>query len=263
MTLVTAIAFGLLAASRTAARPPGRPPPRPTPTRAPTPIPHAWPRARLSERPGRDRADDVHSARAPRRDPLRVPLRLGLAALAAGRRAAPADARELAGWTVSIPSPPRRSFSGDSVLLTQALDIVAVEKTISSYLLRTGIATDNFTLTATPHVSVRGTVSGRPVDTTFDPTPLTFIVDGSALRLAASGSTGGLPGQPAADPLHPRTAGTIAVAVPQTLGLAGRSLPVAKARRLALRGLASRPALGLLALLADDAGRRGDPDRRR
>ncbi len=128
------------------------------------------------------------------------------------------------GWTVPLPSPPRLPVSGDSVRLTQTLDLRAVEAEISHYLTRTGIATDTFTLTVTPRVDVRGTVSGQPVTSTFEPTPLTFLVDGYALRLAQPAAGGGIPGQTPADPLQPSAAGTVDRVVERTVA-SSRSRP--------------------------------------
>lgn len=164
------------------------------------------------------------------------------------------------GWTVPLPSPSRRPVSGDSVRLTQTLDLRAVEAEISRYLTRTGIATDTFTLTVTPRVDVHGTVSGQPVTSTFEPTPLTFLVDGYALRLAQSVSGAAIPGQAPADPLQPSAAGTVDRVVERTVALPGRVLPVATARRVALDGLAGAGALAVLALAAALAASRSRDD---
>ena len=159
------------------------------------------------------------------------------------------------GWTLPLPSPPARVFSGDSVRLMQTLDVPALETELSRYLARTGIQSDSFTLVVTPRVSVRGTVSAQPIDSAFAPTPLTFVVDPYTLRLVQPAPDGGIPGQPAADPLHPGTAGTVARTVPRTLAIPGRSLRVAAARRIALLGLLAALALATLALAAAWIGR--------
>ncbi len=164
------------------------------------------------------------------------------------------ELRSALGWTLPLPSPPARVFSGDSVQLAQTLDLPALETELSRYLARTGIQSDSFTLVATPRISVRGTVSGQPLVSAFEPTPLTFIVDPSTLRLAQSAGSAA-PGQPAADPLHPGAAGTVARIVPRTIGLPGRTLPVASARRIARLGLLAALALAALALAAGWLGR--------
>ncbi len=162
------------------------------------------------------------------------------------------------GWSMPLPSPAGRAFTGDTVQLSQALDIPAIEAVLSHYLASTGITSDSFTLTMTPSVNVQGTVSGQSVKSAFAPTPLTFIVDQDTLRLMQAPSGGGIPGQPAADPLHPSAAGTVVRTVPRTIRILGRTAFVTTVRKIAGLGLLAALVFALLALVAAQAGWRLD-----
>lgn len=162
------------------------------------------------------------------------------------------------GWSVPLPSPAGRVFTGDSVRLSQALDVPAVEAELSRYLTSTGIANDSFTLTMIPRVGVHGTVAGQQLSSTFEPTPLTFILDSDTLRLMQNATGGGIPGQPVADPLRPSAAGTVVRTVPRTIRILGHAAFVVTVRRIAGLGLVAATVFGLLALVAAQAGWRLD-----
>src|SRR5262249_43920703 len=86
------------------------------------------------------------------------------------------------GWPKQVSSSSRR-FSGDRAQVAGTLDIRKLEQQVLQYSRLTGIGNDSFSVVLTPSVAVHGSVGGSPVNDTFAPTPLTFVLDGTSLRV--------------------------------------------------------------------------------
>ena len=161
------------------------------------------------------------------------------------------------GWTRALPGVANARLVGDTVHMSRTIDLPSIESTLAQYLKDTGVSNDSFTLTLAPHVRVHGQVAGKLFTSRFDPTPLTFIVDQAALRLAHP-VLGASFGQPAGDPLRPSTPGSMPRTVPSHLRLLMLSPRVTTVRRYALLGAIATLALTLLAAVALATGRTGD-----
>jgi signal peptidase I len=107
------------------------------------------------------------------------------------------------GWTRPLPSPPSKPFQGDSLRMTQQLDLPKLNRALSRYLAETGVSNDSFTLLVTPLVKVKGLVGGQQVASSFHPEPLAFVVDSQTLRLAHPILGSAAPGAAPVDQLRP------------------------------------------------------------
>jgi signal peptidase I len=141
------------------------------------------------------------------------------------------------GWSTDLPTPPARSFEGDSIDLTTPIDLTALERSIQSYLRLSGEPADTFTVSLAPQISVRGRISGTSLTDTFSPAPISFIVDDRTFRLEnqALGSTD--PGQPPSNGLTPSGAGVVDGHEPATVSLFVLRQPVRTVRRFSVVGL--------------------------
>jgi hypothetical protein len=97
----------------------------------------------------------------------------------------------------------------------------------------------------TPSIAVHGKAGGSQVDDTFAPTPLTFVLDGTSLRVQET-PVATTPGAAPADPMHPSQPGVVPHRVPASIKLAVVRVHATTARTLGLVGLVLA---GLLALL--------------
>jgi len=157
-----------------------------------------------------------------------------------------AQLTSMLGWSKPLPGAVTRAFRGDTVALETTLDLGRLERALAAYYKATGVPSDNFNVVLTPRIETQGAVAGQKVQTSFEPTPLSFTLDAFVLRLSTQ-AAGGSPGSAPADPLHPSAPGSIERLVPRTVGLIG--LGVATARRAAGAGLLVSAALALIAAL--------------
>lgn len=148
------------------------------------------------------------------------------------------------GWSRSLAAT-KHAFRGDTARLVAPLDVRTIDARLQQYLAETKVSTDTFTLTVTPHVRIRGDIDGKPLNTSFTPTPLTFIVDQAALRLAHPELGGGI-GQSPQDQLRPSEPGTMPRAVPSSMHLLVLHPRVTTVRRVALLGLVIAAVFALL-----------------
>jgi hypothetical protein len=88
------------------------------------------------------------------------------------------------GWQRSIELAPPREFTGEQVSVVATLDLVALRALITRAELITG-SRGSYTVTVTPQVHTRASLSRQPVEDDFAPT-LTFDFDAIQLRIAGS-----------------------------------------------------------------------------
>jgi signal peptidase I len=166
------------------------------------------------------------------------------------------------GFTRELSFGPATPLRGDHAVVSGSLDLDALQRAVSAYQRSTGVLSDSYTVSVTPHVALHGAVAGVPLATSFVPTPLSFALDLTKLKVLVPDQIGAAAGAPAPDPLHVFASGSIPQVVPGSVALWRLRLPVQGARRLGLGGAA---ALGLAALLAALYGLRrrtageGDP----
>ena len=150
------------------------------------------------------------------------------------------------GWRRTIASTKRLRFQGDRVALSLPLDLDRLEAQLGRYFSETGVPSDSFDLLLTATISLHGRLAGQPLQTSFAPQPLDFVLDKYTLRLSDSPGAGAGPGQASADPLHPSATGTLTQREPVTLNLFGKRARVGSVRRLGLVGLLAAALLALL-----------------
>ena len=161
------------------------------------------------------------------------------------------------GWQWTFDMQPETAFSGDNLNLRGVLDLAEVQTVLDSMQQQSGVRFQSFTLAIIPTVSVAGNLDGEPLDARFEPS-LTFQLDDLQMRLADDIQTDD------ADPLRFSQSNTIPhpQVTSNTLSILGIKLDVAKARTVALAGLAFG-GIGLLisALFNIMAGAQGEPVR--
>jgi len=162
-----------------------------------------------------------------------------------------ATLRSQQGFTRALPLVGKASFSGDRWHASGTLDLVRLRKAITAYEHTTGVVGDAYTVDVAARFDVRGVVGGQRVHDSFAPTPVSFALDATKLRLL-------LPEQPEApDPLHATASGSLTHSAPATLGLGRLRASVPRARMAGIVGAgvgALVAALGLLLLVRGEAG---------
>lgn len=181
----------------------------------------------------------------------RLPVSFGYRLRAASRGPLAGDARldvvvaDDQGWTHRLPVAATRTFSGSATTLRGMLDLARVRRVIEAFERETGEHNTLYHVRLAARVRIHGTVAERPLVTRFAP-GLAFDLD--QLRLTMS-----TPAGTASNTLVQTAAGTGAETEIVTLHAVGRSVTVARARRiatlLALGGLAVGVAGWLLTLL--------------
>lgn len=163
------------------------------------------------------------------------------------------------GLTRTVPLQAQQPFHGDHFSITQTLSLSAV-RSVAAAFQSVGQAGGSYTVSVVPDISVRGTVAGRAIATTFrEPTP--FVLSQTALtpgsRTSGAATTGAGPTATAVvgKPITETSTGSIAGASSHpTALLAG--LNVADARILAIALVAAALAAACLLLfpmLREDA----------
>ena len=156
-------------------------------------------------------------------------------------------------WHRSVAVVPARSFNGDLAVASGDVDLTQLRALLTKLGQDSGDAGGSYTVTLLPVVTVRGTVGGKPISSTFAPS-LPFSVTNAIAKLNVSGPAT-LPGasyasaSPAdvqASALEPSQTGTIPGIAPRYLNVARYSLPVSATRGLGLGFLAL---VGLILLL--------------
>ncbi|HEY3962119.1 MAG TPA: signal peptidase I [Gaiellaceae bacterium] len=156
-------------------------------------------------------------------------------------------------WHRSVVIVPARSFTGDIALASGDVDLTQLRELLTKLGQDSGDAGGSYTVTLLPVVTVRGTVGGKPISSTFAPS-LPFSVTNAIAKLNVAGPAT-LPGasyaaeSPAdvqASALEPSQTGTIPGTAPRYLNVARYSLPVSAARGLGLGFLAL---VGLILLM--------------
>jgi hypothetical protein len=151
------------------------------------------------------------------------------------------------GWSTDLPTPPARSFNGDTVDLTTPIDLTALERTIRSYLRLSGESADTFTVSLAPKISLRGTISGSSLAESFSPAPISFVVDDRSFRLQDQTLGSAEPGQPPSSALTPSSPGVIDRHEPATMRMLILNAPVRTVRRVSLLALLAGIVLTLVA----------------
>ena len=146
----------------------------------------------------------------------------------------------------------RTQFAGDRWHASGTLDLIRLRKAIAAYERTTGIVGDSYTIDVAAHVAVQGVVGGRRVHELLAPTPVSFALDSTKLKLL-------LPEQPdAPDPLQATVAGSLAGSAPASIGLGGLRLSVRTARTVGVLGAVGAVLVAVLGLLLVARGRGGD-----
>jgi signal peptidase I len=142
------------------------------------------------------------------------------------------------GWSRQFAALAPVSFSGPRASVVFPVDLSRIAALKQAFVAETGVPLAGAQVAILPMVHLHGRLAGSPVNATFAP-PITFVVNGEALDLAAttptpsSASTGTTPPTPA---LSPNQSGAVDVAarVPVRLTLLGRSMDLATARWVGL-----------------------------
>jgi len=185
----------------------------------------------------------------------RLPVSFGYRFQAASRGPLAGDARLDAvvaddqGWTHRLPVAAQSTFTGPATTLRGVLDLARVRRVIAAFERETGEHNTLYHVRLAARVRIHGTVAERPLVTRFAPV-LAFDLDQLRLTVSAAGaSAAGTP----SNTLVQTAAGTGAEIETVTLHALGRSVTVARARRLAtllaLCGLAVGIAGWLVTLL--------------
>ena len=151
------------------------------------------------------------------------------------------------GWTRDFELSPKTSFSGDRWTASGAVELGPIRSLVKKVEQATGVARDFYTLSIVPRVDVDGTMSGHDFSSSFTPN---LAMQVGALEIQVAPTTD--PSSPDGDALHPSQGGVVLTSskTAATLGLAGVSLEVAKARWIAIAGFAlALTLLGLVGLL--------------
>jgi signal peptidase I len=135
------------------------------------------------------------------------------------------------GWKRTLRLAGARTFSGDHVTVTGALDFRQVKGLLDKVGALSNVTGGTYTLTLQPQVSVRGAVAGDQLAQTFSP-KLGFLLDAYQLQL----EPGSADGASSASMLTQSTDGSGTVAVANTVSLLKFKLPVTDSRRIALIG---------------------------
>jgi signal peptidase I len=161
--------------------------------------------------------------------------------------------RDDEGWSHRIVLAPTQSFAGRKVTLHGVLDLTRFERVISTFERETGEHNTLYHLSVDAHVHVHGTVASRPVSTTFAPS-LAFNLDQLRLAVVQPVASTDPSAPPATNSLEQSAGGAGTRVETNSLHAFGRSVTVARARRLAtllgIAGLVLAAIGGLLMLLA-------------
>lgn len=113
----------------------------------------------------------------------------------------------------SFPVAARSTFSGTSATLSGTLPTAAIQRYVKAApaIAQTGAGT---TVTVTPKLSVRGTVAGRPLHTSFSPN-LSFTDSGDTLSPTSAGAPGSDPTATPPNQLKPTKTGKIRYEIQQ------------------------------------------------
>ncbi|MGH9069510.1 MAG: hypothetical protein ACRD0J_18745 [Acidimicrobiales bacterium] len=174
------------------------------------------------------------------------------------------------GLTRSIVVQPPKPFHGTTARAAGTLDLGRLQALIATFASHVGISGGSYDVHLVPRFSVRGSVAGHQLVTTFAPAvPFTVSTSPSrhdVMTLAAPPATGSLVGTTPkpADSLTPSSPGAVSyrTVAPTTIDLAVAHPTVHQAEVAALVGLLACLALGLLVglpLLGKAAG--GEVDR--
>ena len=157
-----------------------------------------------------------------------------------------------AGWSHRIVLTPTRPFAGRTVTLHGILDLARYERVIATFERETGEHNTLYHLSVDAHVHVHGTVAGRPVSSTFAPS-LAFDLDQLRLAVAPPAASTDPSAPPPSSPLVQSAGGAGTRVEASSLHAFGRSVTVARARRLAtlvgIAGLVLAALGGLLMLV--------------
>jgi signal peptidase I len=115
------------------------------------------------------------------------------------------------GWTRTLPLQPRRSFAGDHVSVDGTLRLARIRALLRSVAASSGQQTGSYTLTLTPHVRIRGALTGEKLRAVFVPR-LSFTLDELRLRpllpqARSDGKTASTATEPS--PLAPSETGSV------------------------------------------------------
>jgi signal peptidase I len=153
------------------------------------------------------------------------------------------------GWQTTLQLGPPAHFRGDHAAATGSVDLASLLALVQRVETMTAVR-GSATLTIVPHVHASGSLDSVPLHSSFSP-KIKFLL--SPLELQPAGANGDLPAEGLASlgQLSPSTYGLATGTRPQPLSLSFgvAQMSVARARRIALYGLAL-VVLALAALLA-------------
>lgn len=141
------------------------------------------------------------------------------------------------GWKRTIVLAAPHAFEGNRVTVHGTIDLRTLGALLTHLESTTQVA-GSYTVSLTPHVRVRGTVSGEPVSAAIAPV-LSFSLDPNELEPVLPGAVGH-PSLPSPrNPLRPASSGSVTASRLASLAFsfAGRRLSVSAARIVSLVGL--------------------------
>jgi signal peptidase I len=139
---------------------------------------------------------------------------------------------QVSGWQRFVPLQEVRSFDGTAFGTAASLDLCRVESLIQSMQEKTASSAGSYTLVVTPRINLRGEISGRTLESTFEPA-LTFRYDRTQFYL--------LRGDDEGNPLTLTETGILSEQRREanTILLFGRELAVPSLRLIAFFGFIS------------------------
>lgn len=150
---------------------------------------------------------------------------------------------QVSGWQRIVPLQEETAFSGTAFGSTTKLDLCKMESLAQSMQERTSSHAGSYALVVTPNIKLNGELSGRVLESTFDPS-LTFRYDHTRFYLVRDGEPG--------NPLMVTETGILSEKYQEanTIILLGREIAVPTLRLIALFGfIGSLSGLILLGLI--------------
>lgn len=157
--------------------------------------------------------------------------------------------RDDEGWTHRIVLSPTQAFDGRTVTLHGVLDLTRIQRVIAAFERETGEHNTLYHLSLDANVHMHGTVAARPISSSFSPS-LAFDLDQLRLAVSAPAASTDPTAPPPSNSLVQSAGGAGTRVVTNSLHALGRSVTVARARRLAtLLGIVGLVLAGLGGLL--------------
>ena len=164
------------------------------------------------------------------------------------------------GWTHHIVLVPRTRFAGTHTGTEVTLDIPHLQSLLDKVagVIGAGTGAESYSISVVPQVHVKGTVAGKPVDTTFDPalgfslSPTQLVPNGVSAGASSAAGAGGTPGAaPKVGYSQAVSGGVPGVpgSAPTTLTVLGVSPTISLLRWLALIGLLVSVPIAVFAFL--------------